>query len=57
MTLFCLFHACAGLILPSLARLRTMYIKYVVFFILYSFILFLNLMLPFVIVFNWELIN
>ncbi|RVW57458.1 hypothetical protein CK203_078854 [Vitis vinifera] len=27
-TLFCLFHACAGLILPSLARLRTMYIKY-----------------------------
>ncbi|XP_010277109.1 PREDICTED: molybdate-anion transporter-like isoform X2 [Nelumbo nucifera] len=25
-TLFCLFHACVGLILPSLARLRTMYI-------------------------------
>lgn len=25
-TLFCLFHACAGLILPSLARLRTMYV-------------------------------
>ncbi|CAL5370994.1 unnamed protein product [Camellia sinensis] len=24
--LFCLFHACVGLILPSLARLRTMYI-------------------------------
>jgi hypothetical protein len=26
-TLFCLFHACVGLILPSLARLRTMYAK------------------------------
>ncbi|KAF8377623.1 hypothetical protein HHK36_031005 [Tetracentron sinense] len=26
MTLFCLFHACVGLILPSLARLRTMYV-------------------------------
>ncbi|KAG5528514.1 hypothetical protein RHGRI_029261 [Rhododendron griersonianum] len=25
-TLFCLFHACVGLILPSLARLRTMYV-------------------------------
>ncbi|KAL6993822.1 hypothetical protein U1Q18_011935 [Sarracenia purpurea var. burkii] len=24
--LFCLFHACVGLILPALARLRTMYI-------------------------------
>ncbi|KAK9231313.1 hypothetical protein WN943_021546 [Citrus x changshan-huyou] len=24
--LFCLFHACVGLILPSLARLRTMYV-------------------------------
>ncbi|KAF8410176.1 hypothetical protein HHK36_002698 [Tetracentron sinense] len=26
MTLFCLFHACVGVILPSLARLRTMYV-------------------------------
>jgi hypothetical protein len=26
-TLFCLFHACVGLILPSLAKLRTMYAK------------------------------
>ncbi|XP_019424487.1 PREDICTED: molybdate-anion transporter-like [Lupinus angustifolius] len=25
-TLFCLFHACVGFILPSLARLRTMYV-------------------------------
>ncbi|KAK1385954.1 hypothetical protein POM88_023689 [Heracleum sosnowskyi] len=25
-TLFCLFHACVGLILPSLARLRTLYV-------------------------------
>ncbi|KAK9990731.1 hypothetical protein SO802_025716 [Lithocarpus litseifolius] len=25
-TLFCLFHACVGLILPSLAKLRTMYV-------------------------------
>ncbi|KAJ4714756.1 Molybdate-anion transporter like [Melia azedarach] len=25
-TLFCLFHACVGLILPSLARLRTMHV-------------------------------
>ncbi|XP_043708915.1 molybdate-anion transporter isoform X2 [Telopea speciosissima] len=25
-TLFCVFHACVGLILPSLARLRTMYV-------------------------------
>ncbi|KAB1214876.1 hypothetical protein CJ030_MR5G016626 [Morella rubra] len=25
-TLFCLFHGCVGLILPSLARLRTMYV-------------------------------
>ncbi|CAK9144020.1 unnamed protein product [Ilex paraguariensis] len=25
-TLFCLFHACMGLVLPSLARLRTMYV-------------------------------
>ncbi|KAJ0964090.1 hypothetical protein J5N97_029212 [Dioscorea zingiberensis] len=25
-TLFCIFHACVGFILPSLARLRTMYI-------------------------------
>lgn len=25
--LFCLFHGCVGLILPSLARLRTMYAK------------------------------
>lgn len=25
-TLFCLFHACLGLILPSLAKLRTMYV-------------------------------
>ncbi|KAI4327378.1 hypothetical protein L6164_019847 [Bauhinia variegata] len=26
MTLFCLFHACVGFILPSLGRLRTMYV-------------------------------
>lgn len=26
-TLFCLFHACAGLILPSLAKLRTTYVE------------------------------
>ncbi|XP_019421176.1 PREDICTED: uncharacterized protein LOC109331250 [Lupinus angustifolius] len=25
-TLFCLFHACVGFIIPSLARLRTMYV-------------------------------
>ncbi|PSS30705.1 Molybdate-anion transporter like [Actinidia chinensis var. chinensis] len=25
-TLFCLFHVCVGLVLPSLARLRTMYV-------------------------------
>ncbi|KAL4653224.1 hypothetical protein ACB092_01G287200 [Castanea dentata] len=25
--IFCLFHACVGLILPSLAKLRTMYSK------------------------------
>ncbi|GFZ18809.1 major facilitator superfamily protein [Actinidia rufa] len=25
-TLFCLFHACVGLVLPSIARLRTMYV-------------------------------
>ncbi|KAI3451950.1 hypothetical protein Pfo_008615 [Paulownia fortunei] len=25
-TLFCLFHACMGVVLPSLARLRTMYV-------------------------------
>ncbi|RDY04964.1 Molybdate-anion transporter, partial [Mucuna pruriens] len=25
-TLFCLFHACVGFVLPSLARLRTMYV-------------------------------
>lgn len=24
--LFCIFHACVGLVLPSLARLRTMYV-------------------------------
>ncbi|GAB2259929.1 hypothetical protein Droror1_Dr00010784 [Drosera rotundifolia] len=26
LVLFCIFHACAGLMLPSLARLRTMYV-------------------------------
>ncbi|KAM3700526.1 hypothetical protein ACB098_05G103500 [Castanea mollissima] len=25
--IFCLFHACVGLVLPSLAKLRTMYVK------------------------------
>lgn len=30
--LFCLYHACIGLILPSLARLRTMYARLPFFF-------------------------